>query len=118
MHENPERPWAASALLWLLGAWIALTAGVGHMAGANFGTLEPSALRDSDTVFAKLDEGDERRQALRYVASELNRRYFTEYGYVNIALSVAALGLFLLSRRRSRALLLILTGPGGKHGLG
>lgn len=93
------------ALLWLLGGWFVLTAGMGYIASANFRVVEPDGLRASADVFASLAEGEERRQALRYVASEINRHLFALYGWVNLACAVLSVGLWFLAGRPSRLVL-------------
>lgn len=81
---------AAFALATLVGAWFMLTLAMSFVAGANFGTLKPDRLRQADQVFGALEAGPPREQALRYVASELNRRYFALYGRVQVGLAVLA----------------------------
>jgi len=82
-------------LLVVLTAWIVLMVCMGFVATGNFAVVEPDALRDADRIYAALEAGDERRMALRYVASELNRAYFQRYDTASLVLALAALGLRL-----------------------
>ncbi len=94
-------------VLWTFGAWFAATVGMSYVAGANFGNLDPERLARSAEVFGAIPEGEERTLALRYVASELNRTYFSVYGYAQVALCVlAAIGTFLAAHR-GRALQIV-----------
>lgn len=93
-----ERRWAASATLWVLGAWLFLSVTMAYVAGANFVQLEPENLRNAGEVFEAIPD-DDRFRALRYVASELNRHFFTRYARVQEVLGVLALILLALSRR-------------------
>jgi hypothetical protein len=92
-------------LLWLLGAGFVLTLAMGYVASANFKVVEPDDLRNSDQVFSALEEGETRRMALRYVASELNRHFFALYARVHTVLFAGALAVFLVSRLQSRTIL-------------
>ncbi len=115
MSSNPssgtpaERLWATRLLLWLLGAWLVLTVAMGFLASGNFRVLDPDRLRNADTVYQEIPAGEERRQDLRYAASELNRYYFRIYSVVHLLIAGAALLLWGLSRRRSRLALAALS---------
>ena len=94
-----ERRWATSATLWLLGAWFLLSVTMAYVAGANFVHLKPENLRNAGEVFEAIPEGESRFRALRYIASELNRHFFTTYARTQEILCGLALLLLLLSRR-------------------
>ena len=96
------RPWATRLLLCLLGSWIVLTITMGFLASGNFRVLDPARLRNADEVFREIPAGQERRQDLRYAASELNRYYFRIYSAVHLVIAAAALALHGWSRQRSR----------------
>ncbi len=90
---------------WVLGGWLFLSVAMAYSAGATFGTLKPDRLRSANEVFAKLNAKDERPQALRYVASELNRKFFRHYGYLQIGLAV--LGVFFVFKTKHRTALIL-----------
>lgn len=92
--------WVDRLLLWVLGGWFFLTVAVGYVATANFSQLEPERLRGAETVFGHLD--DTTASSLRYIASELNRHYFSVYGWVNLTLATVALVLLGASARSNR----------------
>ena len=85
---------------WLLGGWLFLSISMAYTAGSTFSTLKPNSLRRANEVFSKLDAETERPFALRYVASELNRRFFLHYGCAQLILGLAALVLMLGQRQR------------------
>ncbi|MCB9897398.1 MAG: hypothetical protein H6825_05295 [Planctomycetes bacterium] len=91
-------------LLFALGVWCALSFAMGFVATGNFHVVEPAALRNSTEIYAAIPlEGDARRMALRYVASELNRFFFARYDLANVALAALCTWLvFLLPRRKSQ----------------
>ena len=79
----------------LLTFWIGLNLFVWFAATRTFSTVE-RILKSPDPRFSQAVEplGDEpTRQVLRYAASEINRRYFRAYGWVEILLGVVLLGL-------------------------
>ncbi len=92
--------WVDRLLLWVLGGWFLLTVSVGYVATANFSQLEPERLRGAETVLERL--GDNKASSLRYVASELNRHYFSVYGWANLTLAAVALLLFATSAGKTR----------------
>ncbi|ACY19007.1 hypothetical protein [Haliangium ochraceum] len=96
------RPWAARALLWLLGVWFALSVCMAFIASANFRALSPDNLRQADEVFAVFADTEARRVALRYAASELNRSLFTTYSAVHVVIAAAAFALLWLVPQRGR----------------
>jgi len=95
------RPGAARLLLWLLGGWLFLAGLTGYMAGKNFAILKPEKLDRTADFYGDIPAG-EREMALRYAASELNRVYFSQSYTLQLLLSVAAVGLYLLSGARGR----------------
>ena len=99
---------AQRVLLVLLGGWICLIVCMVHVATTNFRVVEPAALRNAEQVYAGIPEGAPRRQALRYVASELNRSLFASYDQAQIVVGVVALAMLVLScgRRLPQVLLL------------
>ena len=105
MSDVSGRPWVLRLLLVLLGGWIALSICMAYIASGNFSTLDPGRLRQADAVYRKIPAG-ERRPALRYAASELNRRYFALFNTLQIGLALVCL-------------FLLWAGGGGKldHGL-
>lgn len=113
----PDRPppdrrarLARNLLLAVLGAWLAASACMAFVATGNFRVVEPSRLRNSAEVFAALPEEDgSRRAALRYVASELNRHFFTRFGVADAGLAVLALLLLAASGGRPRWGVLLLS---------
>ncbi len=92
-------PTGTNLVFWLLGAGFILSVVMAYVAGANFKVVEN--LRNSEQVFESVPEGETRRMALRYVASELNRHFFFLYGYVHTGVFGAALVIFLLARLKS-----------------
>ncbi len=93
------RPWAGRLLLWFLGGWIFLTVSLGYLAGTNFRVLDPDRLRDAGRVYHGFETPAERRLALRYAASELNRHYFVHFVDLQLGLGAVSLALLLLSGR-------------------
>lgn len=112
MSDAAPRERFVGALQFVLGGWLFLTAWMAYVAGANFKIVEPTTLHDSAEVFGALAEGDERRQALRFVASEINRHLFVVYGYLQIVLFAAAVGFFAMARKPSRVVLGSIVGCG------
>jgi len=99
MEDIIIRPRVMSALIAVLGAWLMLCIAMFVVASGNFGQLTPDGLHDSAKVFAKLEAGEPRRLALRYVAAELNRTYFSQYAMAQTALALLAIGLYFASGR-------------------
>lgn len=95
-------------LLVVLTAWIMLIVCMGQVATGNFEVVEPDDLRHSSEVFAELEAGDERRMAVRYVASELNRYFFQRYDVGSLALAAAAIVLRLRAGGRPVSLVALL----------
>lgn len=91
------RPWAGRLLLWFLGGWVFLTVVLGYVAGSNFRVLDPDRLRNADAVYGGFETPEERRLALRYAASELNRHYFVHFTLVQVGLGAVSLALLVLS---------------------
>jgi hypothetical protein len=91
-------------LLFLLGAWICGTVFMGGVAAGNFGQVDPKSHPRLDQVFAALPEA-ERVPALRFVASEMNRRYFAVWSFVQVGLAAAVVTVVMRWRVRRR------TGP-------
>lgn len=89
---------AGGVLLWALGAWFFVSIGMSIVATSNFRILDPETMRDADRIYAKLEVGQERKLALRYAASELNRHFFKRYDYVQGALALIALTAAFASR--------------------
>ncbi len=85
---------------WLLGGWLFLSISMAYVAGSTFSTLKPNRLRRANEIFSQLEAETARPQALRYVASELNRKFFLHYGNAQLALGLCAVLLLLKSRRR------------------
>ena len=82
----------------MLGVWLVLTVAVGFLASGNFRVLDSERMRHADPVYADIPAGDDRRQALRYAASELNRFYFAVYSKAQLVVAGLALafGLFAI----------------------
>lgn len=91
------------ALAWLLGAWLFLTVAMAFVATRNFGIV--GALPQETEVYDSIPDGEQRTQALRYVASEINRELFTVYNLVQVPMAALALLLLWRSPRRNRAAL-------------
>ncbi|MFO0984404.1 MAG: hypothetical protein U1E76_22210 [Planctomycetota bacterium] len=95
-------------LLFLFGAWIAGTVLMAAVAAGNFDQVKPEKHPRLDEVFARIPDA-ERVPALRFVASEMNRRYFTIWNITEIGFALVALALVLGARVRgesSRSLLI------------
>lgn len=95
---------AAHLALFGLGAWFALTAGMSYVAGANFTVLRPDALPRAAEAFGPSVAEPAGVDALRYLASEVNRHLFAVYGWTQIALGLFVLVCAGLTGLRSRAL--------------
>ncbi|MCA9321883.1 MAG: hypothetical protein KDB53_14165 [Planctomycetes bacterium] len=95
---EPTRP--SGFLVWLLGAWIALTITTTWVATTNFVVLKPGRLERSDEVVKGLEPGPPRAMALRYVASSLNRRFFEGYGLAQMLCALTAMS--IVARRYTR----------------
>lgn len=100
-NETMVRPWASRVLLWLLGGWLVLAAVTGYLAGGNFAALKPDRLDRAEDFYGDIPE-ERREMALRYAASELNRKYFSEFYTVQFVLAAAALALCALSGSAGR----------------
>jgi hypothetical protein len=98
----------------LIGLWLGFTVAAWWIAGTNFAVLGPR-LRNQEIVFQKIPEA-ERTPALRYAASELNRRVFATYAISQVVLLALVVALVLppVARRPSpgklAAALLIVAG--------
>ncbi|MCI0409545.1 MAG: hypothetical protein L0191_13455 [Acidobacteria bacterium] len=93
-----------SLLIALLGGWITGSLILGAVATQNFRTIDRllSAPRpEFASAVAPLDQG-QARTVLRHLSSELNRRYFSAWGLIQLALGVVvvigALGLTPMDR--------------------
>jgi len=93
-----------SLLIVLLGGWIAGTLILGAVATQNFRMIDRllSAPRpELASAIASLGQ-DQARVVLRHLSSELNRRYFTVWGLIQLAIGsvivVGALGLRPMDR--------------------
>jgi len=102
--ESTTRPWAAQLLVWLLGAWFALGAFTGYLAGTNFAVLKPERLERSADFYGDIPEA-KRETSLRYAASELNRHYFTVSYTAQLAFAVMAGLLAFIAGRPGRVLI-------------
>lgn len=93
----------ARVLLLLLGAWMTSIVTMALLASGTFHVVEPARLANAETIYADIPEGEPRRMALRYVASEVNRFFFRRYDAVHIALAVMCCALVLRGpvRRKS-----------------
>lgn len=110
--------WIDRLLLWICGGWFFLTVAVGYVATANFRQLEPDRFHQPQAVFAQIKDAEAKAVALRYIASELNRHFFSVYGWANLALAAVALLLASRSARRSRWRTVALTACFGIAALG
>jgi hypothetical protein len=96
-----SRVWVDRLLLWVCGGWVILTVSVAYVATANFSQLEPERIRDAETVFGPMGDEKAKAKTLRYIASELNRHFFSVYGWANLTLAAVALVLFSTSGRKT-----------------
>lgn len=94
--------WVDRLLLWVCGGWVVLTISVGYVATANFSQLEPERMRNAETVLRHMGDPEAKARTLRYVASELNRHFFSVYGRANLTLAAVTLVLFSTSGRKTR----------------
>ncbi|MGC1955973.1 MAG: DUF4149 domain-containing protein [Gammaproteobacteria bacterium] len=94
--------WVDRLLLWICGGWFFLTVCVGYVATANFSELQPERLRQAESVLEPMGDAPAKARTLRYVASELNRHFFSVYGWINLGLAAVALVLVGTSGRRTR----------------
>lgn len=94
--------WVNRLLLWVCGGWFFLTVSVGYVAIANFSQLKPERLPEAETVLGQFGDAKAKARTLRYVASELNRHFFSVYGWANLMLAAVALVLVSTSPRKSR----------------
>ncbi|MFZ0257418.1 MAG: DUF4149 domain-containing protein [Gammaproteobacteria bacterium] len=94
--------WVDRLLLWICGGWFFLTVCVGYVATANFSQLQPERLREAETVLGHRGDANAKARTLRYVASELNRHFFSVYGWANLTLAAVALVLVGTSGRKTR----------------
>lgn len=80
----------------LLGAWLTGTCVVAWVAAQNFFMIDRLLDEPTSAAFAaavdKLPQG-EARMTLRYLSSELNRYYFSAWGWIGIGLGFALLGI-------------------------
>ncbi|MGF1615236.1 MAG: hypothetical protein ACFCVA_15380 [Gammaproteobacteria bacterium] len=94
--------WFNRLLLWICGGWFFLTISIGYVAIANFSQLQPQRLPAVETALADVMDAQAQATTLRYVASELNRHFFSVYGWANLTLAAAALVLVSTSGRMLR----------------
>lgn len=93
--------------LWLMGGWLFLSISMAYVAGSTFVSLKPTTLRNANEVFAPLDAKSARPQALRYVVSELNRRFFRHYGVFQSILGTIVLLLTFLTKNKKATILIL-----------
>ena len=107
MSEYAGRPWALRAAIWFLGGWVLLSLWMGYTAATNFRLVK--SLPAGEEVFVSFGEGIEREQALKYVASELNRALFASSERFQVLLGFAAVVLLVLARGAGKARLGVLS---------
>ncbi|HEV2351650.1 MAG TPA: hypothetical protein VG028_17605 [Terriglobia bacterium] len=86
----------------VLGVWIGITLFMWFAAGRSFATVE-QVLLSQNPQYLKITKSlstTETRQLLRNLASEINRTFFTAYGWAQVILGIALL--FLLLRQTPR----------------
>jgi hypothetical protein len=86
----------------VLGVWVGITLFMWFAAGRSFATVE-RVLQSQDPQFTKITKRlkpVETRQLLRNLASEINRTFFSAYGWAQVILGVGLL--FLLLRQTPR----------------
>lgn len=99
---DPTRAGLIRAAIFFLGAWLAASLFMIFVAVGAFRGLRPENLREADQVYAEIPAA-ERPVKLKYIASELNRFYFTGYGYAQVALGLGACLCFAASARGGKA---------------
>ncbi|MFT7616873.1 MAG: hypothetical protein ACI97A_000503 [Planctomycetota bacterium] len=87
--------------LWFLGGWLFLSISMAYIAGSTFVSLKPETLRNANVVFDAVEAKTARPQALRYIASELNRRFFRHYGVFQCVVGALTLLLVFLTQKRA-----------------
>lgn len=85
----------ALLLVFLLGGWVGGTVFMWQTAVQNFAVAEQVALAQDEGFRATVEglSGSTLRVALRHQASEVNRLFFSGWGWVQIPLAATALGL-------------------------
>ena len=86
----------------ILGLWIGWTLFMWFLAGRSFSTVD-GVLNKQDKQFAAATQSmtpDNTRLALRYLASEINRKIFSAYGYGGIVLGIFLV--FLVAKQAPR----------------
>lgn len=87
-------------LIAVLSVWLTVTVGMAYVATSSFSVTDSAQLRQADQVFADIEDGAERKMALRYIASELNRTHFPRYDTAGLCMGALSVLLFFLSGRR------------------
>jgi hypothetical protein len=93
----------------ILAAWLALTVCMWFAATGSFGTVR-RVLEGGNpqlTETAKPLSTDQTRLLMRHAASEINRTYFRAYGWAQLVLGAALLGLLLRQSPRETTALVI-----------
>lgn len=86
----------------VLGIWIGITLFMWFAAGRSFATVD-RVLLSRNPQFLKITNSlssTETRELLRNLASEINRTFFTAYGWAQVILGIALLCLLLLQSPR------------------
>ncbi|HLY63078.1 MAG TPA: DUF4149 domain-containing protein [Terriglobia bacterium] len=93
----------------VLGIWIGITVFMWFAAGRSFATVE-RVLLSQNPQYVKITKPlspTETRELLRNLASEINRTYFSAYGWTQVVLAIALLFLLLRQTPRDTAALVI-----------
>ena len=92
-------------LIAILAAWIASTLVLGAVATQNFRMIDRLISAPSPELSSAIAPlgNDQARTVLRYLSSELNRRYFSAWGLIQLALGVVVLAGALGLRPMDRA---------------
>lgn len=93
----------------ILGIWIGITLFMWFAAGRSFATVE-RVLLSQNPQYLKITKPltlTETREMLRYLASEINRSFFTAYGWAQVILGLALLLLFIRQTPRDTTALAI-----------
>lgn len=80
----------------LLGIWLAGTCIVAWVAAENFFMIDRLIDQPTNAAFAAAVDklpGGEARLTLRYLSSELNRQFFSVFGWIGLGLGFALLGI-------------------------
>jgi Domain of unknown function (DUF4149) len=86
----------------ILGIWIGITLFMWFAAGRSFATVE-RVLLSQNPQYLKITKSlspTATRELMRHLASEINRTFFTAYGWAQVTLGIALL--FLLIRQTPR----------------